>query len=111
VLLAGNNSAICSAIDLETFTLDGAKFAEKPDDVGADSEQLTEQQRPDAIACDVFSPLLAFSQQLIILPEVECSGVPTATPAVRAKSKNSDVRRFAIRFEYMPQRANLSTII
>ena len=78
------------------LTFVGEKLVEKPDDIGADSEQLTAQQSRLAKASAVLSLLLALSQHFIISAFGECKGIPAITPVASAISKKANVKRLTI---------------
>ncbi|MBL8124310.1 MAG: hypothetical protein JNJ39_09410 [Blastocatellia bacterium] len=66
-----------------------------PDVVPAGSMQFVAQHKRAAVAAADCSPLLAFLQQLAILPwSPEWSGIPDATPPAIARSKRMEVSRF-----------------
>jgi len=84
-------------MDLATVVVEGVKLNEMPDGAGIDSVQLTAQHKRVAFAAGDLSLLLALSQHFIILLFDAWRGVPDTTPPARAKSKQSNKSRFAIR--------------
>ena len=66
------------------------------EEVGVESEQFSPQHNRAILASGDLSLLFALSQHFIILSFDEWSGIPEAMPPRSAKSKNSNVIRFAI---------------
>lgn len=86
--------AIRSATDSVTFRTTGGNPL-GPEGVLAGSVQFTAQHKRAALAAGDRSRLIAFLQQLDILPwSPEWSGIPAATPPAIARSKRMDVNRF-----------------
>lgn len=91
-----NRSAICGEIDSLIATDDGEKLNDKPDEVGAESEQFNAQQRRATDASRDWSLLFALSQHFISRIFSECTGVPANTPPASAKRRKNDVRNLFI---------------